>query len=472
MTRPVFIDATMLLRWKQLAPVGIVRLERLLCGRVYRSAALGTSTFIVWDRGYRPATAAEVTDLDRLLIQGSLASARDSTPLGLASATAAPSRAGRAKSYARGKTNVAISRLPTNLRPLAQQAIISSATLGVESARHVKRAIDRKRLATSKHSTIAAKRKSVPVHRVDFSGGGDLVALGLGWEYLDHEAMYDLKQTHDVRIHMPAFDLIPIEAPQFNAAQRHMVHRYYAEMAHYADTVTCISQATLVAIRAFFDREQLPQPYTSSNALPGMVVQTQDTSKRPLNKRFTDRPFVLSVSTIEIRKNHLLLAKLWSELISEGRDVPDLVIVGRLGWDVTELLRWVENAPELQGKVFLVTDVDDPELLDLYDRCQFTLFPSRTEGWGLPITESLMRGKVCVHSTDLAQTEASQGLMPALHPDDFFAWKSVLLQLLDDPTYRQQLEASIASQYSPRTPDQYCDTFEQLLIARRSMVQQ
>jgi glycosyltransferase involved in cell wall biosynthesis len=179
---------------------------------------------------------------------------------------------------------------------------------------------------------------------------------------------------------------------------------------------------------------------------------------------FRDEPFVLSVSTVEIRKNHILLAKLWSEMTRSGRSLPHLVVVGKIGWDADEFLRWVRHAPELEGRVHVLADVDDDELVAMYDAALFTVFPSRAEGWGLPITESLGRGKACVHSDDPAQIEASQGLMPMLHPDDFVGWRREIERLLDEPSYLAQLELAIEQRYQPRTQDEYCSTFEQVLL--------
>src|SRR5215207_9211877 len=63
----VLIDATMLLRWQHLAPVGIVRLERLLASHLRFRSQLGPAQFVVWSRGYRPAEPYEVASLDKLL---------------------------------------------------------------------------------------------------------------------------------------------------------------------------------------------------------------------------------------------------------------------------------------------------------------------------------------------------------------------------------------------------------------------
>jgi glycosyltransferase involved in cell wall biosynthesis len=144
------------------------------------------------------------------------------------------------------------------------------------------------------------------------------------------------------------------------------------------------------------------------------------------------------------------------------------VIVGRIGWDVNELLQWVTHAPGLRDRVTIASDVEDEELDHLYEDAMFTVFPSRIEGWGLPITESLTYGKVCLHSTDPAQFEASQGLMPAVHPDDFIGWKRELVRLVTDTNYRAELEASINDLFIKRTPQQYCAAFEAIIASRRA----
>ena len=460
---PIHIDATMLLRWQHLAPVGIVRLERMLAGHLRLTSGFTDVGYIVWDRGYRPADSHEIDSLDELL-SGTLQDEPEEIPAaGLATnMPAATIRRGPAAAVRRTGLR-ALGRVPDHLRPFAEQTVWSAATLGVESVRHVKRLRNERRAVSSNPPAQHADVR----HRVDFVPGDDLVALGLGWEYLDHEAMYRLKTEHGVRIHMPAFDLIPVSMPQLNAGQSHLVHRYYAEMAHYADSITSISFATRDAIAAFYEDESLPVPHLAVNQLPGLEVTAPADSDTAARHRFDGDNFVLSVSTIEIRKNHLLLLKIWAECIREGHEMPRLVIVGRLGWDVTELQKWYDHAPELDGAVSLCMDVEDEELIAMYGDAMFTLFPSRIEGWGLPITESLAYGRACVHSTDPAQFEASQGTMPALHPDDFLGWKAEVLRLLDEPAYLAELEQRIVDDYQPRTPEQYCSDFEQILVERR-----
>lgn len=459
-TTPIYIDATMLLRWRHLAPVGIVRTERLIAAHLRLSSSLDKATYVVWEAGYRPATPTEESLLDELL--GPTSDSDAEIPDIDDEVTPARTRS-RALPAIRRAAFKPIAYLPQPIRPYAEQAAWSTATLAVESARQVRRARQRRR--------VAGQSSPVAVHLVDFSQGADLVVQGLGWDYLDYEAMYLLASEHGVRVHLGAFDLIPVDMPQMNFANSGNVHRYYAEMAHFADTVTCNSETTKARLRRFFADESLLEPYLVANTLPGF-----DRPKRAVNERVGIRPhrhrlegqeYVLTVSTVEVRKNHLLLAKLWAECAREGIQLPQLAIVGRIGWDVNEVVRWIDWAPELDTAVTIYSDVEDDELIAMYEDALFTVFPSRVEGWGLPITEALSFGKVCIHSDDPAQLEASQGLMPALHPDDFPGWKREVARVAHDAPYRAQLERRIQTEYRLRTAEDYCATFETMLIERR-----
>lgn len=462
--RTLYLDATMLYRWRNLAPVGIVRLERLLASHLRFRSELGPAQYLLWDSGYRPAASNEATLLDELLIDAEATSSthRDAA-IGVGTPQDVVSRRG-IKATVRRQSLKVVAQMPDHLRPFAEQAAWSVATLLVESARHLRRAREDRSTLVARRSNTAEVR-----HRLEFAAGDDLVALGLGWEYMDHQAMYQLKQDGGIRVHMPAFDLIPVLMPQLNVAQSDLVHRYYAEMAHYADTVTCISHSTSALLRRFYEHEQLPIPVIETNQLPSFKLRAAATPRDSAVRRhrLEGQQFVLTVSTVEIRKNHILLAKIWAECGRDGTELPRLAIVGRVGWDVTELMRWIEDAPELRERVSIYSDVDDAELDEMYRDALFTVFPSRVEGWGMPITESMAYGKACLHADDPAQHEASQGLMPYLHPDDFTGWRHEITRLATDDGYRASLEQLIRDSYVPRTVDEYCARYEEILAARR-----
>ena len=93
--------------------------------------------------------------------------------------------------------------------------------------------------------------------------------------------------------------------------------------------------------------------------------------------------YALFVSTIEGRKNHALLVRVWRRLLADlpAARVPTLVFAGRIGSLVSDLLGQLVNTGWLGGRVVIVEDPSDAELETLYRGCLFTLFPSFAEGW-------------------------------------------------------------------------------------------
>jgi glycosyltransferase involved in cell wall biosynthesis len=163
--------------------------------------------------------------------------------------------------------------------------------------------------------------------------------------------------------------------------------------------------------------------------------------------------YVLFVSTIEIRKNHRLLVRVWQKLLERhGADlVPTLVFAGKIGWLVDGLLADLEASNHLDGKVILLRDLSDPELQAAYRSCLFTVFPSLCEGWGLPIAESLSHGKFCIASNRTSIPEVGGSLVDYFDPSDEEDALAKIERPLIDPGYLAWREARVRAEYHPRT---------------------
>lgn len=296
----------------------------------------------------------------------------------------------------------------------------------------------------------------------NFSGHTDLITLGNGWDYLDYENLSDLKRKNGLRVHGFVHDLIAVEHPYYfyDPAKASIIHQHYAELCHVCETLVCNSFATRDALIDFIAHENLPSPRIVVAQLPVFASEAL-ASERPPD--FGDEPFILFVSTIEIRKNHRLLLNIWRECLREGKAMPRLVLVGRVGWGVDTVIEMIARDPVLRGHVTVLHDITDAQLAWLYDSCLFTVYPSVAEGWGLPIGEALGRGRICLHTTDPAQREAGQGLMPALHPEDFYGWKTAILDLIDRPARRARLEADIHQKFTQVTREKFCSAVREAI---------
>ncbi|MBI3886891.1 MAG: glycosyltransferase [Opitutae bacterium] len=120
-------------------------------------------------------------------------------------------------------------------------------------------------------------------------------------------------------------------------------------------------------------------------------------------------PRLLCVSTVEGRKNHLALLEACEKLWAEGLAF-ELELIGLARADTAApALAKIAALRRAGLPLFYVGSVPEAELHAAYGRCAFTVYPSLTEGFGLPVFESLGYGKPCVCSAHGALGEAARG---------------------------------------------------------------
>ena len=162
-------------------------------------------------------------------------------------------------------------------------------------------------------------------------------------------------------------------------------------------------------------------------------------------------PYVLFVSTIEARKNHALLFRVWRRMLEEMpvENVPTLVFAGREGWLVSDLMQQLENAEWLDGKIRFIQNPTDAELRRLYADCSFTIFPSFFEGWGLPVTESLSMGRPCLASGTTSIPEAGGQLSRYFNPDNINEAYTLIRKTIEDTEGLKAWTKQVRSEFQP-----------------------
>lgn len=123
----------------------------------------------------------------------------------------------------------------------------------------------------------------------------------------------------------------------------------------------------------------------------------------------TAEPLVLSVGSLEGRKNHLALLEAGERLWSEGMRFT-LRLIG-LAHPTTgrAALRRIEQLQRAGRPLRYDGPMPDAAVDAAYAECTFTVYPSLIEGFGLPVLESVAHGKPCVCSSRGALGEAAQG---------------------------------------------------------------
>ena len=163
-----------------------------------------------------------------------------------------------------------------------------------------------------------------------------------------------------------------------------------------------------------------------------------------------DVPYILWIGSLEPRKNVRLLVDAFSRWAADA-DLPHrLVLAGPGGW-LEDEASVLAPARALGDRVRTVGRVGDPVLRALYRGADVFAFPSRHEGFGIPVLEAMAQETAVIAADIPAVRETATGAAVLLSPDDPAAWVAALDNLLHDVNERARLGAAgreRAQQYS------------------------
>ncbi|HJU10333.1 MAG TPA: glycosyltransferase family 1 protein, partial [Candidatus Binataceae bacterium] len=283
-----------------------------------------------------------------------------------------------------------------------------------------------------------------------------IISGGFDW-YKNLRALWELKQARGFSYCAIVYDLIPVRCPHFvSPGYDKLLTDYFGELAWLADRVMCISQATRQEwLRHVHDIGGEPAATSTFPLGSDLSFRIKDASV-DLPAALNGKHFALYVSTIEPRKNHYMLYWAWEECIRTKQLDPQrhrLVLVGRQGWAVGDLLHEIRTNPLTRDTILILHDVGDQQLAGLYRHCAFVLFPSMYEGFGLPLAEALGYGKPCLASNAGALAEIGGDLVMRLDPKDTLAWSRMISRLMSSPVELKSWGERISTTYRPITWD-------------------
>jgi len=278
--------------------------------------------------------------------------------------------------------------------------------------------------------------------------------LGAFWAFGGDVARYPRLKAAGVATGACVYDLIPLTHPEFCSAQ--LVNDFTLAIGDgfaVFDFVLTISEFTAQEVRRFQDKHDLRRVPVVPVPL-AHLLQEKTPEPAPWSGAIAPlrgRPFVLSVSTLEPRKNHAYLVTIWKLFLEEGLDPPDLVFVGKYGWNVADFKQQLESTSYLGGRVHVLHGLTDAQLERLYQGCLFTAFPSIVEGWGLPVGESLAHGRACVASSASSIPEVGRDLVDYVDPYNLRAGVEVFRRMAFDADYRARREKAVREGFVART---------------------
>lgn len=231
-------------------------------------------------------------------------------------------------------------------------------------------------------------------------------------------------------------DVIFRHFPQCYSAIDRTIYDYkFRKAAMNATRVIAISECTARDIVEFYHIDPSKIDIVYQGCDPQFNLPVDHSRADDVMARYhIDRPYIIGVGTVETRKNQLLTVKAL-------RGLPEdimAVIVGRRISYAREIDRYISRHG-LADRVMFVENADFADFPALYSRALLSSYPSRFEGFGIPVIESLSVGTPVIIASGSCLEEAAGPDAPVVNPDDVDAFVHYARRIIDDHDYRSEL---------------------------------
>ncbi len=231
-----------------------------------------------------------------------------------------------------------------------------------------------------------------------------LSEIGRGAVFFDLDAawMCRLKRSwllpilkkQGARIVAHIYDIISVTHPQY-CLERGVYNfmDYIGGHLQYADAIIVNAQATVAELEKLCGRIGCSLPPCYVVMLGADFKERKAVEDHAVDAglvQAADSPYLLMVGTIEPRKNHKLLLKAYDYSLKEQGY--HIIFAGYMGWKMEEFEKALKAHPDYGRGIYHFTDLKDEAISYLYQHAKFLVFASYTEGFGLPIIESIQRG--------------------------------------------------------------------------------
>ena len=223
--------------------------------------------------------------------------------------------------------------------------------------------------------------------------------LTLGEISQSYQMLKDM-QRHGVEIAFNVYDIIPILYPHYTPRNIPEAFLNWINLVSTFDHLIFNTKSALERYKIWKSNQEslktfdpklsfyhLGADLESSMATKGIPVESKE-----ILMTLKSRPTFLAVSTIEPRKGYKQLLDAF-ELLWKDNINCNLVIVGRKGWNVEQIINRINSHDELNKRLFWLNGISDQYLTEVYKASNCVINASEAEGFGLSLIEASYHSK-------------------------------------------------------------------------------
>jgi glycosyltransferase involved in cell wall biosynthesis len=227
-------------------------------------------------------------------------------------------------------------------------------------------------------------------------------------------------------------DLTVLRMPQYCTLRKRLLMRLMLRHSiAAASLVATVSDASKRDIETFLDVSPERIALLPGAAHPSCRRAAPDVVRAVQARYGLTRPYVLTVGTLEPRKDLMTLLRAFDRLGSQARE-HELVVVGGRGWRDRQLVRELKRRAA-EKRVRWLGYVDEPDLVALYTGADLFVLTSTFEGFGLPVLEAMACGTPVIASDVAALREVGGNVARYVPVGDVAAFASAIERSLGDP---------------------------------------
>ncbi|MDD3925035.1 MAG: glycosyltransferase family 1 protein [bacterium] len=207
-----------------------------------------------------------------------------------------------------------------------------------------------------------------------------------------------------------------------------------------ADIIITISESASEEIQRYLDVDAGKIRVTCLAAGSMFHPRNPDSVKETLRSLDLPGRFILSVGTLEPRKNIPALLEAYADLPDSLRSSYPLVLAGKAGWG-RESLQDRADALGIRNRLRFTGYLTDDQLADLYAAASLFVYPSLYEGFGLPVLEAMASGTPVLTSSVSSMPEVAGDAALLVDPNDRGAISRGIVTVLTDPALSEEMIA-------------------------------